>query len=59
MFIYVRFLFYFVAKSGKTKRLAVALHSDDRLGYGLSIHSLPKVSAPVISSITPGGPADL
>ncbi|XP_065203525.1 glutamate receptor-interacting protein 2 [Planococcus citri] len=48
-----------VSKNGKTKRLAIALHSDDRLGYGLSIHSLPKFGAPVISSITPGGPADL
>lgn len=48
-----------INKTGKTKQMTVKLHSDDRLGYGLSIYSSSKTNAAVISSIISGGPADL
>lgn len=48
-----------MSKSEKSKRMVITLHSDDRLGYGLSICSSPKTNVAVISSIIPGGPADL
>lgn len=45
-------------KPGKIKRMTITLHSDDRLGYGLSIYFSSKANSAVISSIIQGGPAD-
>lgn len=39
--------------------MTITLHSDDRLGYGLSVCTASKTNIAIISSIIPNGPADL